>query len=248
MRTIIIDDEPKSRNLLQTLIQREFPGIEIVGMAANGKEGIQKIKQQNPDVLFLDIHMPGMNGFEMLQTLQPVTFDTVFITAYDQFAIKAFRYHAFDYLLKPIDVEDFSLCIERLKEKKRSLAIQERLTSLINLWKQPNQIPDRITIHAMDGITVIPVSEIIYMEAAGAYTLFYRTGQDKIVSSVNLKEYEELLNDRGFFRVHNSYLINMLHVKKLTKEDGGSIIMSNGNKVLLSKRKKEEFLKLLENK
>lgn len=248
MRVIIVDDEPKSRNLLLELMKKEFSDIEIVGMAASGKEGMQQIRQQKPDVVFLDINMPGMNGFEMLQALQPVNFDTVFITAYDQFAIKAFRYQAFDYLLKPIDVDEFSLCITRLKEKKKTIDFQERLESLINQWQHPAQIPDRITIHAMDGITVIPVSEIIYMEAAGAYTLFYRSGQDKIVSSVNLKEYEELLTDRGFFRSHNSFLVNMLHVRKLIKEDGGSIVMSNGNKVLLSKRKKEGFIKILEHK
>lgn len=248
MRIILIDDEPKSRNLLQELIRETYPDVEIVGSAANGKEGIQKIRALQPDVIFLDINMPGMSGFEMLQALQPVHFEIVFITAYNQFAIKAFRYHAFDYLLKPVDFDEFSICMERLKEKKRSLDFQERIESLFRQLQQPKLLPDRITIHAMDGITVLPISEIIYLEAAGAYTLFYCANQDKIVSSINLKEYEDLLSERGFYRAHNSYLVNVHHVKKMIRENGGSIVMSNGEKVLLSKRKKEGFLKLLENR
>lgn len=248
MKAIIIDDEPKGRNLLREMMEREFPDINIVALAANANEGIRMIRQHEPDVIFLDINMPGMNGFEMLQKLQPAKFETVFITAYDQFAIKAFRYHAFDYLLKPIDSEELSLCISRLKENKRITESDARLESLVQQIHHPDLIPDRITVHSMNGITVIPVAGIFYIEAAGAYSIIYSKDQDKIISSVNLKEYEDLLTERGFFRAHNSFLINMAQVKKFLKEDGGSIIMSNGSRVILSKRRREEFLRLLENK
>lgn len=248
MQAIIVDDEIKGRNLLRELIGREFPDIRISTVASDAREGILLIKQYSPDVVFLDINMPGMDGFEMLQELQPVHFDTVFITAYDQFAIKAFRYNAFDYLLKPIDKDELAHTIERLKEKKAQTDFNRRLNSLMNQLKQPDRIPDRLTIHSMDGITVMPIADIIYLEAAGAYTIFYWKDEEKIISSINLKEYEELLSEQDFFRVHNSFMINMHHVKKFLKEDGGCILMSSGARINLSKRKREEFLRLLERK
>ena len=248
MQAIIVDDEIKGRNLLRELIEREFPDIKISALASNGQEGIPLIRKDSPDVVFLDINMPGMDGFEMLQALQPVQFETVFITAYDQFAIKAFRYNAFDYLLKPIDKDELAQTIQRLKEKKLKTDLQQRLTTLMNQLKQPDRIPDRLTIHSMDGITVMPIANIIYLEAAGAYTIFYWKDEEKIISSINLKEYEELLSEQGFFRVHNSFMINMAQIKKFLKEDGGCILMSNGARINLSKRKREEFLRLLERK
>lgn len=248
MHAIIVDDEPKGRNLLREMMERECPDIKILAVASNAKEGIDLIKHHHPEVVFLDINMPGMNGFEMLQKLQPVPFDTVFITAYDQFAIKAFKYNAFDYLLKPVDADELTHCVERLKEKKLQTDLQQRFQSLIKQMEHPAHVPDRLTIHSMDGITVMPIADIIYLEAAGAYTIFYWKDQEKIISSVHLKEYEELLSEQNFFRVHNSFLINMAHVKKFLKEDGGCIIMSNGGRVILSKRKRDEFLKLLDGK
>lgn len=245
MQAIIVDDEPGSRSLLSGLITEGYPDIRILGLGADAAEGIRLIRQYHPDIVFLDIHMPGMNGFDMLREVQPATFDTVFITAYDQFAIKAFRYNAFDYLLKPIDTEELAHCMERLQEKKAQTDLYHRLETLITQFRQPARLPDRITIHSMDGITIIPVADIIYLEAAGAYTLFYWKDQQKVVSSVHLKQYEELLGERGFFRSHHAYLLNMAHVRKFLKEDGGSILMSDGSRLQLSKRKREEFFRLL---
>lgn len=245
MQAIIIDDEPRSRNLLSGLITERYPDVRILGLGADAAEGIRLIRQYHPDVVFLDIHMPGMNGFDMLRALQPARFDTVFVTAYDNFAIKAFRYNAFDYLLKPIDTEELARCMERLQEKKVQTDLYHRLETLITHIAQPARLPDRITIHSMDGITIIPVSDIIYLEAAGAYTLFYWTDQQKVVSSIHLKQYEELLVERGFFRSHHAYLLNMAHVRKFLKQDGGCILMSDGSRLQLSKRKREDFLRLL---
>lgn len=245
IRAIIVDDELKGRNLLNELIKNRFPEIDIIALAKNADEGIQFISKNNPDVVFLDINMPGKSGFDMLQEIQPVHFEIIFITAYDKYAIRAFRYHAFDYLLKPIDTDELSICIERLKEKKLQLDFRERLESLMTQIRQPQQIPDRITINSLDGITVIPVTDIVYLEAAGTYTLFYMKNKEKIVSSLNLKEYEDLLADHHFFRIHNSFLINLAEVKKYIKTDGGSVLMTNENEVSISKRRRDEFLKLL---
>ncbi len=244
-RAIIVDDELKGRNLLNQLISDRFPDISVVAMAKNADEGIQNINKLKPDLVFLDINMPGKSGFDMLKELQPVTFETIFITAYDKYAISAFRYHAFDYLLKPIDAEELSNCIDRLKEKSLQIGLKERLELLMSQIQQPHQLPDRITINSLDGITVIPIADIVYIEAAGTYSLFYIKNSDKIVSSLNLKEYEDLLSVHHFTRIHNSYLVNVLEVKKFIKADGGSVVMSNGNLLPVSKRRRDEFLKLL---
>jgi two-component system LytT family response regulator len=245
IHAIIVDDELKGRTLLNEIIVNRFPEINIVALAKNADEGIQCISKYNPDVVFLDINMPGKSGFDMLQEIQPVHFETIFITAYDKYAIRAFRYHAFDYLLKPIDTDELSICIERLKEKQLQLDIGERIGSLMTQLLHPQQIPDRITINSLDGITVIPIADIVYLEAAGTYTLFYLKNKEKIVSSLNLKEYEDLLTDHHFFRIHNSFLINLAEVRKYIKSDGGSVLMTNENEVAISKRRKDEFLRLL---
>lgn len=188
IRAIIVDDEPKGRNLLKELISDRFPEIHILALAQNADEGIHTITKFRPDVIFLDINMPGKTGFDMLAEIQNINFEIVFITAYDKYAIRAFRYHAFDYLLKPVDAEELTNCIERLKEKRLQMDLSERLGLLISQIHHPQQIPDRITINSLDGITIIPVGDIIYLEAAGTYTLFYLKSSDKIVSSLNLKE------------------------------------------------------------
>jgi len=245
IRAIIVDDEPKGRNLLKELISDRFPEIHILALAQNADEGIHTITKFRPDVIFLDINMPGKTGFDMLAEIHNINFEIVFITAYDKYAIRAFRYHAFDYLLKPVDAEELTNCIERLKEKRLQMDLSERLGLLISQIHHPQQIPDRITINSLDGITIIPVGDIIYLEAAGTYTLFYLKSSDKIVSSLNLKEYEELLFDHHFCRVHNSFLINLAEVKKFIKADGGSVMMSNGTQVSVSKRRRDELMALL---
>lgn len=246
MKAIIVDDEKGSRNLLFEILSLEYPEIEVVGQAANAQEGIELIRMQEPELVFLDINMPKMDGFGMLEALQPVHFETVFITAYNQFAIKAFKYNAFGYLLKPIDSEELGEVIARLKERKAKGDLHLRLQNLLAQLEQPDKLPPRITIHSMDGITVINIADIMYLEAAGAYTIFYWNQNEKIISSTNLKEYESLLNEHGFCRVHNSFLVNLRQVRKILKENGGYILMANNARILLSKRKREEFLKRLE--
>lgn len=246
MKAIIIDDEKRSRNLLHEIITQEFPEISVVGLAASAVEGIDQVKKWQPDVVFLDINMPLMGGFEMLQALNPFSFEVIFVTAYDQFAIKAFKYNAFGYLLKPIDVDELVVVISRLKERKIQGDTNLRIQNLLTQLAQPDKLPPRLTIHSMDGITVINIADIMYLEAAGAYTIFYWNQSEKIISSTNLKEYESLLNEHGFCRVHNSFLVNLRQVRKVLKEDGGYILMANNARILLSKRKREEFLKRLE--
>jgi two-component system, LytTR family, response regulator len=245
MQAVIVDDELKGRNLLKELLTRSFPELEVAAMARNAEEGVQFIRRFNPDLIFLDVNMPGKTGFEMLQDLQPVSFEVVFVTAYHEFAIRAFKYNAFDYILKPIDYEELDQCMTRLREKQRQHDVHVQVNSLLQTFQHPRSLPERIMVHSMDGMSVIPIQDIIYLEAAGAYSIFYIRDQDKLISSLNLKEYEDLLGPHRFFRVHHSYLINLAEVKKFVKTEGGHVLMSNGDKVDVSKRRKDDFIQLL---
>jgi two-component system, LytTR family, response regulator len=244
LTNIIIDDELKGRSLLKELISRYCPEVQILGMAANAHEGIELIKQHQPDFIFLDIQMPEINGFQMIELIGEVNFDIIFVTAYNEFAVKAYKYSAFDYLLKPIDPEELRRTIDRLKAKQKDKTLQERLGLLIKQLENPSKLPTKITIHGSDGITILNIPDIVYLEAEGPYTTFYFQNKEKIVSSTNLKEYEEILVGHNFFRSHHSYLVNLNQIKKFVKSDN-YILMTNGSQVDVSKRKKEEFLQVL---
>lgn len=243
---IIIDDEEKNRNLLAQLIQKECADVSIKGTASNGFDGIELIRAQKPDFILLDIQMPRMTGFQLLQVYGEVDFDVVFVTAYDQYAIKAIKFSAFDYLLKPVDAEELKATVERLKKKKADGDMGKMTSQLLNnLQHDPKKIT-RITLHSSDGVHIINIGEIIYLKADGQYTHFYlRDGTSKL-SSRNLKEYEEILTEHRFFRAHHSFLLNLNEVKKYIRGDGGAALMSNGAEIDVSKRRKEEFLRMLE--
>ena len=244
LTAVIIDDELKGRSLLNELTKRYCPDVQVVGLAQNAREGIELIQQQKPDFIFLDINMPEINGFQMLELVGQIDFEIVFVTAYNEFAIKAYKYSAFDYLLKPIDPDELKNTIERLKTKRQTQNLQERFALLMRSLEEPKKLPTRLTINAADGITIISIADIIYLEADGPYTTFFLQNEDKIVSSHNLKEYEEILESQGFFRTHHSFLVSLNHIRKYIKADG-YVLVSNGRAVDVSKRKKEEFLSVL---
>ncbi|SDM79895.1 LytR/AlgR family response regulator transcription factor [Siphonobacter aquaeclarae] len=241
LTTLIIDDEIRGRNLLRELVNRYCPEIELLGMASSALEGIEMIRKYKPNFIFLDIKMPGMTGFEMIEALDDIDFDIVFVTAYNEFAVKAYKYSAFDYLLKPVDPDELKATMHRLQSKRQSQTLSARLNLLMKTLEEPKKLPSKITISAADGITILNIEEIIYLEADGPYTTFFLQDGTKIISSHNLKEYEELLTDHGFFRSHHSFLLNMNHIKKYIKSDG-YVLMSNGRHAEVSKRKKDEFM------
>ncbi len=244
LKTIIIDDEQKGRNLLNELVKRYCPEVEVLGLAESATEAILKIRQLKPDFIFLDIQMPEINGFQMIEMMGDIDFEIVFVTAYNEYAVKAYKYAAFDYLLKPVDPEELNKTIERLKLKRQQVSLQERLSLLMKTLEDPKKLPSKITVSNSDGISVLNISEIIYLEADGPYTTFFLMNGTKIVSSHNLKEYEEILSDNGFFRSHHSFLLNMNHVSKYLKSDGYAL-MSNGKHTDVSKRRKDDFVQRL---
>ncbi len=239
LTAIIIDDEAKGRMALKQKLLDYCEEIQLAGEAENGIEGIKLIEKMHPDIVFLDIEMPRMDGFEMLHRLPEKNFHIIFTTAYDQYAIKAIKYAAFDYLLKPIDIEELKIAVSKIHfrpqihtGKKLELLDQNLLKNNFN----------KIAISTLEGLLFFNISDIIHLEANSNYTTIYFTNRPKLLASKTLKDFEELLPTDIFFRTHHSHLINLNYIKRYIKGDGGQIELQNGNYVDVSRRKKEEFL------
>ena len=244
INAIIIDDEKKCNSLLQKTIEKQLIDIKIVATAANVDDGIRLIHHHEPDLIFLDIEMPNKNGFDLLSAFDEINFDVIFTTAYNQYAIKAIKYSALDYLLKPVDADDLKIAITRFKQKQKS-SQKSQINLLFDNLKNLNHAYNKISVSTNEGVIFLTIADIIYCEATGSYTQFYLRNNEKLLSSRTLKDFEELLTNHNFFRIHNSFLININEIKRYIKGDGGSVIMSNTNEVLVSRRKKEEFMKKL---
>ncbi len=234
MKAIIIDDEIQGRRALSSKLQMHCPEVIVIGEAENGKQGIEMIQSIRPDLIFLDIEMPIMTGFEMLNQLPERNFQVIFTTAYDQYAIKAIRYAVFDYLLKPIDAEELIRCIQKLKNIKFPFT-DERLQVL-------QHKSSKIALATSEGLIFSPIEDIVCLEADSNYTTFYFRDKSRLLVSKTMKEFEDLLPPDIFFRSHHSFLINLHHVKKYLKTDGGRIELSTGQVVDLSRRRKDEFM------
>ncbi|MGB3078281.1 MAG: LytTR family DNA-binding domain-containing protein [Saprospiraceae bacterium] len=241
---IIIDDERKGRNALKQKLKEYCPQVELLGEAENGGEGLMLIEKHNPVIVFLDIEMPMMNGFEMLQNLPAKNFHLIFTTAYDQYAIKAFKYAAFDYLLKPIDIEELQMTIKKAEQQIALNNTAERLETLTHNLAGKNQL-QKIAIPTMEGLLFFNLSDIVYLEAESNYTTLHFVNHPKLIASRTMRDFEELLPSDMFFRTHNSYIINLNFIKRYLKGDGGQIEMQNGHFVDVARRKKEEFIKMI---
>lgn len=241
-KVIIIDDEPKSRETLKNLLQEYCSDVSIEGMADSVDEAVGLITKLKPDLIFLDIEMQTATGFDLLKRLEKHDFEVIFITAYEQYALKAIKFSALDYLLKPIDINELKQAID--KYKRRVIASEnKKITQL--LQNIQSNAPKRITLSTSEGLLFIDIDKIIRCEAQGAYTLFHIKDSRKIMVSKNLKEYQNLLTEHGFFRLHNSHLINIKEVHQFIKSDGGIVVLKDGSKVAISANKKEEFLELM---
>jgi two-component system LytT family response regulator len=247
LTAFIIDDEFQSRNILHKMLQQYLPEIRLVGQAATVEQGLQGIKEYSPNVVFLDIQMKGETGFDLLSRLHEIDFALIFTTAFDQYAIKAFRFNAIDYLLKPIVTEELIEAVNKVKQRTAPAqsASKEQITQLYLDIKNPQKVHDKIAVPTGEGFVIIPVHEIVYCHASSNYTEFHLTNKKCILSSYTLKQYDEILTAQSFFRAHRSYLINMAHVRIYRKGEGGEIVMSNGHEIELSRTHKDEFLHLL---
>jgi two-component system, LytTR family, response regulator len=244
LTAIIIDDELNGRIALKQKLHDYCPIVEIVAEAENGREGIEKIQKYVPELVFLDIEMPEMDGFEMLINIPDKKFHLVFTTAYDHYAIKAIKYAAFDYLLKPIDIDELKMTIERIVNLPEPTLINKKLETLEqNLLTKP--FLNKIAIPTVEGLLFFDISHIVHLEAHSNYTVIYFEDQSKLMASRTLKEFEEILPGDIFFRPHNSHIINLNFIKRYLRGDGGQVELKNGTYILVSRRKKDEFLKVI---
>jgi two-component system, LytTR family, response regulator len=242
IRSVLIDDEKNSLEMMEWLLKTYAPDVKVEAMCNSAEKGIEAIHQYKPDVVFLDIEMPHMNGFDLLEQFDKLFFDVVFCTAYDQFAIKAFRYSAVNYLLKPIDPDDLKDTIERIRDKK-SVPSREQMEILLQNIHQPNkQTVQRIALTTNDGLIFISTSDIIYCQAESNYTSVVLKGGKKVLVSKVLKDIDETLAGPDFFRVHNSYLINLNHITKFVRGEGGYVIMDDGANISISRNRRQEFM------
>ena len=245
IRAVIIDDEQRARNLFKNLLEQNFNNsIKVVAEGDDVDTGIAVIEKHQPDLVFLDIKMHKGTGFDLLQQLKEINFEVVFITAYNQYAIKAFQFSAFGYLMKPIRITELKKIVTKLENHLQHLKsdIDKRLKILIENYGD-NQVIKKIVISNRQGFQISKLENILRLEGDGNYTNFILTGNKKIMTSKTLGEYEELLNDFGFYRIHQSTIVNLRHVKGYSKENGDKAEMSDGKSFNISRHRKSEFLK-----
>ena len=245
MTAIIVDDEKHCREVLELLLLKYCPDVKLVGNYATGPEAVQALSQSQPDMLFLDIEMPEMNGFELLERIEHPAFGLIFTTAYNEYAIKAIKNSALDYLLKPVDKDELILAVQRATDKKikKSSAQISSFLDLVNSRKNQK----RLAVPTLEGLIMINTGDLLYCESNSAYCklFFINQGKPMVISKI-LKEVEEVLQGDDFCRIHNSYVINMRFVERYIRGEGGEVIMSGGIHLPVSRSRKQAFLDLLE--
>ena len=240
----MIDDEWNSLQNLQQKIKEFCPDVEVVAATQNPVEAIALIKHHHPDVIFLDIEMPKMSCFRMLEQMGTMESEIIFTTAYNQYAIDAIRMSAFDYLTKPIAIADLQKALERLTLQKEHFT-KERVDILKHSLSDSKSQEDKITLSTYEGIEFIPVKNILRIESSSNYSkIFFTDGKQKTVTRL-LKDFETMLLPYRFYRIHNSHLINLNYIQKYIRGEGGQVIMQNGDSIDVSRRKKEEFLRMI---
>ena len=248
MRVAIVDDEVHCVEGLVLHIKSKFPEAEIVFKGTKPEDALVAIPNVKPDLLFLDVEMPGMNGFELLDQLSEEDFDVIFTTAYSQYAAQAFKARAVNYLLKPIDETEFISAVQQWKkerELKKDIS-SDRMNELLNYMKREGILKNKIAVPVTEGFEFIETNDILYCQSQNNYTLLFTTNNRKLVLSKTLKEFEKLLDKYFFIRIHKSYLINPNYMKKYYRNDGGYLVMQDGKSIPVSKSKKDLITNLFD--
>ena len=247
-KCILIDDEEPSIKTLKIIIENYCNNeLEIVGTAGTIEEAYAAINDKKPDIIFLDIEMPRGSGFDLLEKFTNPTFEVIFTTGFDQYAITAIKFSALDYLLKPINIEELREAIQKAKDRIEGKNTQQNLKFLIQNLKNPRDKANKIPLPILNGLQFVTISSIIYCEADEDYTYVYMNDGSKITVSKSIKEFEDLLLEYDFFRIHHSFLINRHYIKRYIKGEGGTILTEQGVELSVSRRRKTEFLAWLSN-
>ncbi|HQU59354.1 MAG TPA: LytTR family DNA-binding domain-containing protein [Saprospiraceae bacterium] len=240
MKAIIVDDELYCTELLSALLAKHCPEVEVMAEYNDPQKAAEAIRTEPPDLLFLDIEMPRLNGFDLLERVKPINFQVIFTTAYNQYALRAIKISALDYLLKPIDTEELSVAVRKAHERLQ--APDWNQFELMERTRISGEPPKIIALSTLDGLHFVEVADIIYCQSEGSYTDLHFLNGESMLLSKPIKDVGELLTPAGFLRVHNSYLINLSHIKKYIRGEGGEIIMKNDHHVPVARSKKAEFL------
>lgn len=240
LRAILIDDEPDCLQLLALQIKQYCPGVEVSAQMSSPEEGLQAIRSLHPDIVFLDVEMPRMNGFQLLEQLETISFSLIFITAYNEFALKAFRFSALDYLLKPLDVSQLVEAVKRAEKRQR---IDQGQLDMLRYQIREGKYPSKIAVPFQSGVVFVELSELVYCEADSNYTkLILANGKTHLLSKT-LKDVQEVLEERSFLRVHRHYLINLEHIKMYHKGDGSYLVMTGDISIPVAKNQKERLVR-----
>jgi two-component system LytT family response regulator len=247
IRAIIVEDEKMSRETLRRLLEKYCPEVEVVAEADGYRKGIEEIRSHNPDVIFLDIQMPDGSGFRLLEEFDEIDFEIIFTTAFDQFAIKAIKYSALDYLLKPVIPQDLVEAMARVAKKKEEKNRKKNLDIFSKGYDLQEERSQKIILSTSEMIHVINVDDIIRCESDNYYTYFYFVDGRKLLVSKTLKENEDLLQPYNFIRPHKSHLVNIKYIKSFVRQEGGHILMTDGTRIPVSRRKKDKMMEIIFN-
>ena len=243
MKAILVDDEPDGIRTLKKMLELNCPEVEIAATCSNVVSAKQKLEEVKPDVVFLDVRMPGKSGLDMLAEISEKNFEVIFVTAHNEYLLQALQFSAVDYLMKPVDEDRLVEAVQRVKKRlEEDPGEGHAETLLYNINKAGSPQEMRLCLPTLKGFTIVKLEEIVYCEAQRSYTIFRLVGNKTIMISKPLFDYERLLAGTIFLRIHKSFLINLLHIKEYIRGEGGTVVMSNGMEIEVSRRKKELFL------
>jgi two-component system, LytTR family, response regulator len=248
IRAIVVDDEPYASQALQTLLKKHCPDVVVEAACHSAQEAEERITALKPQLVFLDIEMPHRNGFELLEHFMPASFQVIFTTSYDQYAIKAIRFSALDYLLKPIDPRELQAAVAKATQASNNALLPAQLQLLLQSVREPVSTVNRIALPTLEGLQMLTIDTILYCMANSNYTTFVMKDKKKLVISRTLKEIEEMLEDHGFLRIHHSHLVNVAAIEKYIRGEGGTVIMIDGTELDVSRSRKESLLKTLQSR
>lgn len=238
---IIIDDEAKNIKLLQNMLGMHCPSIKVLATETDAKNGLLLIDELQPQLVFLDVEMPHLNGFDLLKQLEPINFEVIFVTAYSHYAVAAFEHHATGYVTKPINTEKLIAAVTTAEKRIEEKNINKNLFTLLE-HNSKQAAPNKIPLSTSNGLIFVKIADIMYCESSGNYTHFYLCDDKKIVVSRQLGEYEKLLPDADFIRIHDKYIIHLAYIKEYIKGSGGDVVLENGKEIPVATRRKEEFM------
>jgi two-component system LytT family response regulator len=242
IRTVLIDDEIDSIRVLQKLLDTCCPQVTVIGTADGVETATTLIRSVSPDLVFLDIEMMHGNAFDLLNRLQPINFQVIFVTAFDNYAVRAFKYSAIDYLLKPVDMDELRASVEKLSGKFGKDNVLDQMRTLLDNVAGMHVNEQKMAIPTLTGLSFVTLRDIVRLEAKGSYTTIHMTDKRQIVSTRTIKDYEDILPETLFYRVHNSHIINLQKIQKYQKGRGGSIIMEDNTSIEVAIRRREEFM------